>query len=103
MGAAVHDLSLPITKPGNAVLAFGEKEAALPKASACIRCGRCADTCPMSLMPMQVERALAADNTDRLVKLNVLSCMECGCCSYGCPAKRPLVQSMRLAKQKVRR
>ncbi len=102
MGAAVHDLSLPIVKAGNALLAFGEKEATLPEPSACIRCGRCVTTCPMHLMPLQVERALAADDTARLVKLSVLSCMECGCCSYGCPAKRPLVQSMRIAKQKVR-
>lgn len=102
MGTAVHDLSLPVMKAGNAVLAFTEKDAVLPEAGACIRCGRCVTSCPMNLMPLEVERALAADRAERLVRLSVLSCMECGCCAYGCPAKRPLVQSMRLAKQKVR-
>ncbi len=102
MGTAISDDALPIMKAGNAVLAFGEKMAAPPEITACIRCGRCVNTCPMNLMPVQIEQALMADNTDKLVKLNVLCCMECGCCAYGCPARRPLVQSMRLAKQKVR-
>lgn len=102
MGTAIHDLSAPVMKATNALLGLAGEEAEPPKPSACIRCGRCVTTCPMNLMPLLVEQALAADDGARLEKLSVLSCMECGCCSYGCPAKRPLVQSMRLAKNVVR-
>ena len=102
MGTAIHDLSMPVMKATNALLGLAASDAELPQPSACIRCGRCVSSCPMNLMPLMVEQALAADNVDRLEQLSVLSCMECGCCAFGCPAKRPLVQSMRLAKQTVR-
>ncbi len=102
MGTAIHDLTAPVMKATNALLGFAEEDAVLPDSSACIRCGRCVTTCPMNLMPLMVEQALAARDDDRLEQLSVMSCMECGCCSFGCPAKRPLVQSMRLAKQIVR-
>lgn len=102
MGSAIFDTDVPIVKASNSIIALDEKDATPPQPSACIRCGRCVSACPMNLMPMQVEQAIAADNIDRLNKLSVLSCMECGCCSYGCPAKRPLVQSMRIAKQMIK-
>ena len=89
-------------KATHSLLGLAASDAELPQPSACIRCGRCVSSCPMNLMPLMVEQALAADNIDRLEQLSVLSCMECGCCAFGCPAKRPLVQSMRLAKQTVR-
>lgn len=102
MGAAVADVSIPVSKANNAILVLNGKEGMMPKSTACIRCGRCVAACPMKLMPLEVERALKGDNADRLNDLSVMSCMECGCCSFSCPAKRPLVQSMRLAKKKVR-
>ena len=70
--------------------------------TACIRCGRCVRTCPMSLMPLEVERAYKLGDTEMLEKLKVGICMECGSCEYNCPAKRPLVSTMRLSKQAVR-
>ncbi len=102
MGIAMFSDEMPIQKQTNALLALTAKLAEPPKSSECIRCARCVSTCPMNLMPLRVEQALAARDTEALTKLGVMSCMECGCCSYGCPAKRPLVQSMRLAKQKIK-
>ncbi len=102
MGMAAYTPELPVMKQTNAVLLFDEKDAVLPTPTACIRCGKCINNCPMRLMPVSVEQALKTNDIDRLKKLNVLNCMECGCCSFGCPAARPLVQSMKLAKQKVR-
>lgn len=102
MGMAVYDPEMPVMKQNNAILVFDEKDAVPPEPTACIRCGKCVAHCPMKLMPVAVEQALKVNDIDRLKKLSVLSCMECGCCSYGCPAARPLVQSMKLAKQKVR-
>ena len=34
--------------------------------------------------------------------MNVYDCIECGCCAYICPAKIPLVQSLRTAKAELR-
>lgn len=101
MGIAMFSDEMPIQKQTNALLAFSSRLAEPPQASACIRCARCVTTCPMGLMPLRIEQALNSRDTDALKKLGVMNCMECGCCSYGCPAKRPLVQSMRLAKQEV--
>ena len=102
MGVALVDLDAPILKQTNAVLAFGEKEATLPKETACIRCGKCLDTCPLGLSPVELARAFEQGDDASLEELKVNLCMECGCCSYVCPAKRNLVQMNRLAKGRLR-
>jgi len=56
----------------------------------------------MNLMPMYIDFYTLAKKTDEAVKYGAMNCMECGCCAYVCPAKRPLVQSIRLTKQRVR-
>jgi electron transport complex protein RnfC len=98
MGLTVPDLDVPILKNTNAVLAFGEKDAALPPETACIRCGSCLRACPMKLMPVEIERAYEKRDGALLKKLKVNLCFECGCCAYVCPARRPLVQINKLAK-----
>ncbi len=50
----------------------------------------------------QLEQNTRIGNIDALKKYNLLSCMECGCCSFVCPASRPLVQSMRVGKALLR-
>ncbi|MBE6824520.1 MAG: electron transport complex subunit RsxC [Ruminococcaceae bacterium] len=99
MGASVSDDSLFIAKQNNAILAFSEKEARLREESACIRCGRCVDACPMKLMPTSICQAVDAKDTKAMMNANILNCMECGCCSYACPANRHLVHNIRLGKQ----
>ena len=101
MGIAVPDLDQPVLKNTNAILALTEKDAVLPEPTACIRCGRCLRHCPLRLMPSQIESAYNAGNMEKLQELKVNLCMECGCCSYGCPAHRPLVQTNKLAKAKL--
>ena len=98
MGIAVPNDDVPLLKGTNAVLAFNEKEAKLPPETACIRCGRCIEHCPMQLTPVFIENAYQCKRPDLLEKYKVNLCMECGCCSFICPAKRPLVQVMKLAK-----
>ena len=98
MGIAVPDLTVPILKNTNAVLAFDEKEAKPWETTACIKCGRCIAHCPMNLMATEIETAYNLKKPEDLEKLKVNLCIECGCCSYVCPAKRPLVQTNKLAK-----
>ena len=103
MGVAITSDELPILKQNNAILAFGEREAALRQPTACIRCGRCVAACPMQLMPTRLEQAAQRKDVEALNALHVMTCMECGCCSFSCPAGRRLVQAIRLGKQYVRK
>lgn len=102
MGLALMDDTLPILKQNNAILALTEKESAALEPSACIRCGRCVEACPMHLVPPAIAAAYQNGDAAAMEKLNVASCMECGCCSFSCPAHRYIVQTMRMAKDAVR-
>ncbi len=102
MGIAAPGDEFPLLKNNNAVLAFAEKEATLPPTTACIKCGRCVAACPVGLMPATIEHAFKIKNVDMLNELKVMICMECGCCSFVCPAKRELVLTNKLAKAMVR-
>ena len=97
MGHAVEDLDEPVVKATGGVLAFNKKQAKLFEPSACIHCGRCVENCPLSLNPTEFARAMTLDNEEEklalLKKEQVTLCMQCGCCSYVCPAHRPLVQT----------
>lgn len=102
MGIAVPDISAPVLKNTNALLAFNSKEARLPEETACIRCGNCVNSCPFGLRPTDISFAYKANDGAALKELDTMTCMECGCCSYVCPAKKPLVQTNKLAKQMLR-
>ncbi len=102
MGVAICDVDAPICKQNNALLAFDDRKDLFKKERDCIRCGKCVDVCPMSLMPTLIERFARIKDADRLSSIGVNVCMECGSCAYACPSGRPLVQYMRLAKQVLR-
>ena len=97
MGLAAFDIHTPVTKGTAAVLAFSGKQINT-RDSACIRCGKCVESCPMSLLPSYL--AMFSQNEDIAMceKYDVFSCMECGCCTYICPASVPIVQHIRTAK-----
>ena len=103
MGITVYDTELPLLKQNNAILAFKGKYAESKPTTDCIRCGRCLRACPMNLTPAPVEYAVKKQGADELKALNVMYCMECGSCSFVCPAGRPLTATMRLAKNEVRK
>ncbi len=103
MGTAVTGTDVPLLKSNNAILAFGKEGAKLKPERDCIRCGRCHNACPMSLIPTQIEKYAALGDGEMLKKLGTSVCMECGSCAYSCPAGKPLVQHMRLAKDVMRK
>ena len=106
MGMAVYSTDAPILKSTNAVTAFNKKDAKALEPTPCIHCGRCVSACPMGLNPTIYAKALnvsdANDRAERLESAKINLCIECGCCSYVCPAKRPLVENNRLAKATLR-
>ncbi len=102
MGVAVSDVSTPVLKQNNAILAFAGNDAEIPPETACINCGRCITSCPMRLQPVRIQRAAARRDVRALEKLCVMNCIECGCCTFNCPAKRYITQQMRIAKAILR-
>ena len=102
MGVAVPDLSVPVLKQTNAILALTKKETSVPKETSCIRCGACVTNCPFGITPPAIVKAYKNKDYDAMVKAGAELCMECGCCSFNCPANRPLVQTNRLAKAFIR-
>ena len=102
MGVTMCHGSMPIIKNTNAVLLLSKKLADTPEPTACIRCSKCVSACPFNLMPTVFEHAYHDGDLEALEKHKVMLCMECGCCSFVCPAKRPLVQTNRLAKAALR-
>lgn len=101
MGVAQFRLDIPVIKANSSILALTEEEAYIPKEDPCIRCGKCVEHCPMKLMPLYLQSFSDKGDMDSCEKYNVTACIECGCCSFGCPSKRNLVQSIRVAKHTV--
>lgn len=100
MGLCLCDPDAPVCKTNNAILAFLNPETFQP-ISNCIRCGRCLRACPLDLMPSMIEKAYDSGDVEALKKLKVTLCMNCGSCSYVCPAKRNLAEKNQLAKELV--
>jgi electron transport complex protein RnfC len=92
MGFAMFDLDIPVTKTSTALLALTEAEAVEGSGSACINCGRCVEACPGNVMPNKLAVASEFGEEETFLALQGMECCECGCCSYVCPAKRPLTQ-----------
>ncbi len=101
MGMAQTSLDVPIMKNASGVLLLAKDEIAQFSSHPCIRCGRCVDICPMSLMPGTLSVMIESENFDLAEYTNVMDCIECGSCAYVCPAVRPLVQHMRRGKAEV--
>ena len=102
MGVALDRIEATVIKHNNAILVFSEKEAAIPSETQCIRCSRCVTACPMKLMPTNLDLMARNKDVEGLRQYHAMDCIECGCCTYVCPAKRYLVQSLRNGKTYVR-
>lgn len=102
MGAAQIDYDYPIVRQNGGLLVLSEDAVDEPPTTACIRCGRCVNTCPMKLNPIAIKKAYDQENLERQDALMADLCMGCGTCSYVCPAKQPLTQATVLARSAVR-
>ena len=91
-GLPARDLDIPVTKTLGAVLALLPQETRKGRERACIRCGRCAEFCPVSLDPEAIWRRLSAGLMDEANKHGLADCIACGLCSYVCPSRIPLSQ-----------
>ena len=102
MGRATKSDESPTMKNTSAVLCFSKDMAEVKEESACLNCQRCHTACPLGLMPSIFADAYRDKDVEKLMKFNVMQCMECGSCSFTCPARRPLALSNKLSKFMVK-
>ena len=100
MGKAIANLDAATVKGSSSILYLGDATVR-GKESPCIRCGRCADACPMGLEPFLLKSLYAAGDVAALEANAAQDCIECGCCQYSCPACIPLLDNIRMAKGQV--
>lgn len=102
-GIALASYEAYTHKTTSGILLLNKSEAAAEEPTPCLNCGKCADVCPMHLMPMNTAFYSAAGDFDAAAKYgNTAYCIECGACEYICPAKRPLIQAIRKTKAYLR-
>ncbi|MFA7676954.1 MAG: electron transport complex subunit RsxC [Candidatus Omnitrophota bacterium] len=100
MGVALSGPDYPILK-GTGGFIFLGKALGQVQESPCLRCGRCVDACPMSLLPLEYVRSVKKEAYAQLENLSLKDCIECGCCAYVCPAKIPLTHYIKTGKYYV--
>ncbi|WP_105257838.1 electron transport complex subunit RsxC [Pseudoalteromonas sp. T1lg88] len=103
MGFTLPTVRIPVVKTTNCILAPSEAEMPFPgEERACIRCSACADACPASLLPQQLQWFAKTKEYKKLEEHKLFDCIECGACAYVCPSEIPLVQYYRVAKAEIR-
>ncbi|MGI6097123.1 MAG: electron transport complex subunit RsxC [Dethiobacteria bacterium] len=101
MGLAQPTADIPVIKGTSGILVLTEKEVVVSDIRPCIKCAKCVDVCPVNILPNFLGLAGEQGLIERSEGLNALDCIECGCCTYICPAKRPLTQWIRIAKAEI--
>jgi electron transport complex protein RnfC len=102
MGFSMPTDEVPVTKGVNCLLIASEQDCPPPEpATACIRCGKCAEACPAQLLPQQLYWHSRSRNFDKAQDYHLFDCIECGCCSHVCPSHIQLVHYYRFAKMQI--
>ncbi|WP_394368192.1 electron transport complex subunit RsxC [Grimontia hollisae] len=103
MGYTIPHPNVPVTKVTNCILVPSRREITPSEGEvACIRCSACAEACPASLLPQQLQWYAKDQDFDKCEEYNLFDCIECGACAYVCPSEIPLVQYYRQAKSEIR-
>lgn len=102
MGMQAYNMETPVVKGTSGVLLMRDDSPEKPVGN-CIRCASCVNACPIHLMPLNLYALYKRERFEQAQKEHAMDCIECGCCSYICPAKLPLVQSIRAVKSEIRK
>lgn len=101
MGKAVNNTEIPVVKGTSGIILFPANESLRPESQPCIRCGKCISACALNLEPYLLMALSQRGMFERAENERITDCMECGSCSYTCPADRPLLDYIRLGKATV--
>lgn len=101
MGLAQSSVHIPVTKGTSGILCLTKEEAKRPEPENCIRCGRCFTVCPVNLQPLYISAHSLKYDYKKAEEYRAMDCIECGSCSFICPSKRPLLESIRVAKREI--
>ncbi len=103
MGKAISNMDACTVKGSSSLLYLSQAFTKRGEASYCIRCGKCADACPMGLEPFLLNKLAKHGRMDELEANAIQDCISCGCCQYTCPANIPLLDTINIAKGDVMR
>ncbi|GAB4336440.1 MAG: electron transport complex subunit RsxC [Calditrichia bacterium] len=101
MGLTQPGLDVPVVKGTSGILVFEEEQSHLKPENPCIGCARCVEVCPMNLLPTTLQQLVEHDRILQAEQYHIMDCIECGSCSYICPANRYLLQAIRHGKRQV--
>lgn len=103
MGVAMYTLDVPVTKGTGSILAYREDPVTQAERlkTNCINCGRCVQVCPGRVIPSRLADFAIQKNRAMFEKYYGMECCECGCCSFICPAKRDLTQSIKTYRREI--
>lgn len=104
MGTPQPSLEAPLIKRAKGLFAaaaflFDEhRMSRFYKRTACVRCAKCVDVCPASIIPNAIADFVDNQLMDDAEQWGIFRCVECGLCEYVCPSRIPLLEIMRLGK-----
>lgn len=101
MGKAISNIDVPVVKGMSGIIVIPLEESMREGTKPCIRCSKCVSACPLGLEPYLLMTLSEKSLFERAEKERITDCMECGSCSYTCPASRPLLDYIRLGKANV--
>ena len=97
MGESVSSDDLAISPNLNTILVLKDYEQ--EEETDCFNCGRCTKYCTVKISPVLIKNNI--DDIEALKLLRPEKCVECGLCSYICPAKIPIREYVKKAKMKM--
>ena len=101
-GFAMSTLDVPVEKTSSSILAFEVDDVATVNQTNCIHCGRCVGVYPTDLVPQMLAKAVKQNNYSLFEHLGGMECVQCGCCSYVCPARIPLTHLFNIGKAEIK-